>query len=393
MSKPTDLVQGTLDLLLLKILALESATLAGGAALLDGDHLVGESTQSIALMHSERLMAVVERLMSDCGWSPKELEGLAVSVGPGSFTGLRVGIATIKGLALALGLPVAAVPTLDALAATLPFADGVFVCSARRPQGEVYVALQMCAGERSANVLFFRGRGKRGGAAQPRRDRVALRAAVARSFRRWAPACARTRRASAFLAGPRGPAGQACSPRDASAAEGGHPVDLRPSGRVKARRTACYGAGAAPGAEESRGSRLERLSFKTPWSRASFRYEITQNRVARCLVVRLDGRLVGYLCLWEIGYEIHITNLAVHPDRRRQGLARSLIQSVLEDGRGRGVTLAFLEVRPTNSEALGLYESLGFSVIGRRKGYYFDTGEDALVMETRLAGARSDGAV
>jgi len=131
----------------------------------------------------------------------------------------------------------------------------------------------------------------------------------------------------------------------------------------------------------------------TPWSRAAFRYEITQNRVARCLVVRLDGRLVGYLCLWEIGYEIHITNLAVHPDRRRQGLARSLIQSVLEDGRGRGVTLAFLEVRPTNAEALGLYESLGFSVIGRRKGYYFDTGEDALVMETRLAGARSDGAV
>ena len=106
---------------------------------------------------------------------------------------------------------------------------------------------------------------------------------------------------------------------------------------------------------------------------------------------RSTGRLVGYLCLWEIGYEIHITNLAVHPDRRRQGLARSLIQSVLEDGRGRGVTLVFLEVRPTNAEALGLYESLGFSVIGRRKGYYFDTGEDALVMETRLAGARSDG--
>ena len=138
---------------------------------------------------------------------------------------------------------------------------------------------------------------------------------------------------------------------------------------------------------------IERLSFKTPWSRAAFRYEITQNRVARCLVIRLGGRLVGYLCLWEIGHEIHITNLAVHPDWRRQGLARSLIQSVLEDARGRGVTLAFLEVRPTNTEALGLYESLGFSVIGRRKGYYFDTGEDALVMETRLAGARSDGGV
>jgi len=133
---------------------------------------------------------------------------------------------------------------------------------------------------------------------------------------------------------------------------------------------------------------IERLSFKTPWSRAAFRYEIVQNRVARCVVVRAEGRLAGYLCLWEIGHEIHITNLAVHPHRRGQGLARALLQATLEDGRARGVTLAFLEVRPSNVEALGLYESLGFSVIGRRKGYYFDTGEDALVMETRLTGAR-----
>ena len=133
---------------------------------------------------------------------------------------------------------------------------------------------------------------------------------------------------------------------------------------------------------------IERLSFKTPWSRAAFRYEIAQNRVARCVVVRAAGQLAGYLCLWEIGHEIHITNLAVHPHRRGQGLARALLQAMLEDGRARGVTLAFLEVRPSNAEALGLYESLGFSVIGRRKGYYFDTGEDALVMETRLLGAR-----
>jgi len=125
----------------MKILALESATLAGGAALLDGDHLVGESTQSIALMHSERMMAVVDRLMTDCGWSPKELEGLAVSIGPGSFTGLRVGIATIKGLALALGLPVAAVPTLDALAATLPFADAPVCALLDARKGEVYCSL------------------------------------------------------------------------------------------------------------------------------------------------------------------------------------------------------------------------------------------------------------
>ena len=126
---------------------------------------------------------------------------------------------------------------------------------------------------------------------------------------------------------------------------------------------------------------IERVSFKTPWSRAAFSYELTQNRVARCVVARAAARLCGYLCLWEIGHEIHITNLAVHPEWRRRGIARALIESILAEGRARGVLLAFLEVRPTNVEALGLYESLGFRVIGERKGYYFDTGEDALIME------------
>jgi ribosomal-protein-alanine N-acetyltransferase len=131
---------------------------------------------------------------------------------------------------------------------------------------------------------------------------------------------------------------------------------------------------------------IERASFPTPWTRAAFCYEIEQNKVARCTVMRGRRGIVGYLCLWEIGHEIHITNLAVHPERRRRGMARQLLGAALIEGVARGVTLAFLEVRPSNTRALALYESLGFQVIGRRNGYYFDTGEDALVMEARLGG-------
>lgn len=125
----------------MRLLALETATLAGGAALLDDGRLVGESRLNIALTHSERLMAVVDRLLHDCGWDVSSLGGVAVSIGPGSFTGLRIGAATAKGLALALDVPVAAVPTLDALAATLPFADAPVcpILDARR--GEVYCSL------------------------------------------------------------------------------------------------------------------------------------------------------------------------------------------------------------------------------------------------------------
>jgi ribosomal-protein-alanine N-acetyltransferase len=132
---------------------------------------------------------------------------------------------------------------------------------------------------------------------------------------------------------------------------------------------------------------IERASFPTPWTRAAFCYEIEQNKVARCTAMRARRGIVGYLCFWEIGHEIHITNLAVHPEWRRRGVARQLLGAALIEGVSRGVILAFLEVRPSNTRALALYESLGFQVIGRRNGYYFDTGEDALVMEARLGGA------
>lgn len=129
---------------------------------------------------------------------------------------------------------------------------------------------------------------------------------------------------------------------------------------------------------------IERASFSMPWSRGAFLYELQQNRVARCSVARQEGRVVGYLCVWEVGGELHITNIAVHPAARRQGIARRLLRTALDEARQRGVRLAALEVRPSNQEARALYESFGFRVVGRRRGYYYDTGEDALVMERSL---------
>ena len=132
----------------MRILALETATLAGSAALLEGDRVIGLSLLDIALTHSERLMAMVDRLLQDCGWDIAHVEALALSIGPGSFTGLRVGVATVKGLALALGLPVAPVPTLDALAGNLPFADAPVCPLLDARKGEVYLSLYRWCGGR-----------------------------------------------------------------------------------------------------------------------------------------------------------------------------------------------------------------------------------------------------
>ena len=106
----------------MRVLAVETSTLAGGAAILDGDRVVGQYLLDVSVTHSERLMVAIDRLLGDAGWTPRDLDGLAVAIGPGSFTGLRIGLSTVKGLALALSIPVAGVPTLDAMAATLPFA-------------------------------------------------------------------------------------------------------------------------------------------------------------------------------------------------------------------------------------------------------------------------------
>jgi ribosomal-protein-alanine N-acetyltransferase len=136
---------------------------------------------------------------------------------------------------------------------------------------------------------------------------------------------------------------------------------------------------------------IERASFSMPWSRGAFLYEIEQNQVARCWVGREEGRIVGYICLWEVADELHVTNVAVHPDVRRRGIARALLESVFARARAAGSRMVLLEVRPSNTEALALYESFGFRVVGRRRGYYYDTGEDALVMEASVASVEPRG--
>jgi [ribosomal protein S18]-alanine N-acetyltransferase len=130
---------------------------------------------------------------------------------------------------------------------------------------------------------------------------------------------------------------------------------------------------------------IERASFTMPWSRGAFLYELEQNQVARCWVGRQDGRVLGYICLWQVADELHVTNVAVHPSARRRGIARALLESVFGHARGSGSRIVLLEVRPSNTEAIPLYESFGFRVVGRRRGYYYDTGEDALVMEALVS--------
>jgi len=123
---------------------------------------------------------------------------------------------------------------------------------------------------------------------------------------------------------------------------------------------------------------IERRAFPTPWSLAMFVLELSKPS-GICLAATRDGSLVGYLVCSRYDTVWHIMNVAVDDRLLRQGIATALIERLLEiaDGPGEQYTL---EVRTSNDAAIRLYEKFGFRSAGRRRGYYHDNREDALIM-------------
>ncbi len=123
------------------ILGIETATKTGGVAIVSENGVIAEYTLNIEVTHSERLMFTVDRVLKDTGLPMASLDGFGVSIGPGSFTGLRIGLSTVKGLAFTTGKPVAAVPTLKALAWNTPHSRYPVCPLLDARKKEVYAAL------------------------------------------------------------------------------------------------------------------------------------------------------------------------------------------------------------------------------------------------------------
>src|SRR4029453_12550479 len=125
----------------MRLLAIETSTVTGAVALLEAGRVVAESRVSIAVTHGERLMAAIDGVLRSARWGRADVQAFAVALGPGSFTGLRIGLSTAKGLAFATGKPVVGVPTLDALAWGLPFCAYPGCPGLEPKKNEVYAAL------------------------------------------------------------------------------------------------------------------------------------------------------------------------------------------------------------------------------------------------------------
>jgi len=125
---------------------------------------------------------------------------------------------------------------------------------------------------------------------------------------------------------------------------------------------------------------LEEATFARPWSRESFRQELTRNVAARYLVAEEEGQIIGYAGAWIILDESHITNIAVAESARGRGIGRRLTEELLRVLSNLGASYATLEVRVSNLRAQSLYKSLGFISVGKRIRYYEDNNEDAYLM-------------
>ncbi|MBO4360902.1 MAG: ribosomal protein S18-alanine N-acetyltransferase [Eubacteriaceae bacterium] len=127
---------------------------------------------------------------------------------------------------------------------------------------------------------------------------------------------------------------------------------------------------------------IEKRCFRSPWSMPALMYHILHHK-AISLTAVIRAQTAGYVMAVDEGEDLHVTNLAVHPDFQRMGAAAFMMSQIILLSEKEGFCRIVLEVRESNAAALGLYRSLGFCVYSRSKNYYDDTGEDALLMERR----------
>jgi ribosomal-protein-alanine N-acetyltransferase len=392
-------------------LALEAATDRVEVLVCDraGEPLVREA-ETVEHGHTRRLTPMVAAALARAKLSPRDLGWIAVDVGPGSFTGVRVGLATAEALALASGASISGASSLAALALSAP---------ARRT---LLVPL-ILAGRKDLYAGFYRAdtRGQASLLAAPRvapLERLLLEVEELRdaigspSVRFVGPGVARER-ASLESAYPnstvpgwrldglsaedlaraarseRGPA--AGLPKRGEAVEPLYVRSAQAEEKVRRRVQSAdppqlrdFVVEDVPAVVE-----IEQRVFTDPWPASFFTGELRQPLVHARIAER-DGELAGYLLAWLGAGVCHLGNLAVVPGRRRRGIARALLEDLLEAARVQSIQAVTLEVRVSNYPAQGLYRAYGFRVAGVRRGYYRDTGEDALVMEWRPGAERTN---
>ena len=369
------------------ILAFDTATtqvvVASGSP---SGRIDGLTTWTAGYRHGETLLASIGRFLGEQNIRRSRLTGIVVGTGPGAFTGLRVGLATAKGLAHGLGLPLVGISTGEALLAAAT-AAGARTGRAGPP------VLLLPAGP-SDRIVVRPGTPPAllPAGLEPDLAPDEWLVAIDLEDRADADALERGAEARAGLGATLVSAGAArLAARDADDLAGLEPEYVTlPRGVTRGGRGGVVVARPPmilriepmriddlPAVHE-----IERASFDAPWPPEAYRNDLETNRLAQYLVARVGDEVAAYRGMWLMVDEGHIITFAVHPAWRRQHIGERLLIAFLDLALERGAHEATLEVRLSNLPARRLYEKFGFRPVGLRPRYYSDNGEDALIMTT-----------
>ncbi|MFZ5354317.1 MAG: tRNA (adenosine(37)-N6)-threonylcarbamoyltransferase complex dimerization subunit type 1 TsaB [Bacillota bacterium] len=376
----------------MKVLAIDTSGAAATAAVMIDGTLIGEYILNNGKTHSQKLLSIIDRVLEDCGLKPSDIDMYACASGPGSFTGLRIGAATIRGMAHAFDKPVVGVPTLDILAYNTYNCCGL-VCPVLDAQRDtVYGALYRWKDNELVKLKDFKviKADELLELLKEQKDTITVLGDGTAIIAERAKQIENIKIAPCMIQVPRA---ASCAQLAVKLYEKGASVsynDFVPNyirksqaedefeKRMKILIRNMTSEDIVPVHE------IEVLSFKTPWSKEAFTEEIHKNNLAKYVVAQIDDRVVGYGGMWQILDEGHITNIAVHPDYRKHKIGEKIVQALIQKAKDLNINRLTLEVRASNDAAIGLYRKLGFTDCGIRKGYYYDTGEDAIIMWKEL---------
>lgn len=371
------------------ILAIDTSSATATAALMEDNRLLAELIQNSGKAHSQRLMLMVENLLTSCGKSPKDIDLYACTAGPGSFTGLRIGASLVKTMAQVFEKPIVGVSSLDALAYNLLGYNGLVCPMLDAQRGTVYSALYRWDKGQLLKLEDYRVID-----AKELVEKLATFGQNVAVLGDGADIAAQHIHQAAtnitlIPAGHNQPRAASCAALGLDQYNRGEvescysfkPIYIRKSQaevEYEKKQQVSFRKMELKDVEDV--WEIEKLSFRSPWSKESFIQEMQVNDKARYVVAELGDTLVGYGGMWFIVDEAHITNIAVHPDYRGRKIGEQLVMAMIETAAKENIQRLTLEVRVNNTPAINLYKKLGFQEAGIRKGYYTDTGEDALIM-------------
>lgn len=376
----------------MRILALDSSGLVASVAVVEEDQMIAEYTVNYKKTHSQTLLPMLDEVVKMTELDLQSIDAIAVAGGPGSFTGLRIGSATAKGLGLALGKPLIHIPTLEGLAYNLYGTAGLIcpIMDARRNQ--VYTGIYRFQENKlrvmehqmaiSVEELIKRLNGW-GGMVTFLGDGVPvykeqLEAGLSVPFSFAPPHMNRQRGAAVGALGI-----QYFKAGKIETAMEHEPDYLRVSQaeRERAEREKQKSAQIRPMTEMDavRIADMEEELFSDPWSVQGIR-DTLKNPQTLCMVEESEKMIQGYLLVYLAADEAEIAKIAVAKKTQRTGVASRLIQALEQECKNRKIEKILLDVRESNEPATRFYEKCGFTTDGVRAHFYQNPVEDAVLM-------------